>query len=47
MPEKVEAPRQVKEEKAPTSVNKPSASTSPETSKVAKDIPEKGDVIGE
>ena len=47
VPEKVEAPRQVKEEKAPTSVNKPSAGTSPETSKLAKDIPEKGDAIGE
>ena len=46
VPEKVEAPIQAKGE-TPTSVNKPSASTSPETSKVAKDITEKGDAIGE
>ena len=47
VPEKVEAPIQERGEKTPTSTNKPSASTSPETSKVAKDIPEKGDAIGE
>ena len=47
LPEQVEAPIQERGEKTPTSVNNPSASTSPETSKVAKDIPEKGDAIGE
>ena len=46
VPEKVEAPIQAKGE-TPTSVNKPSADTSPETSKVEKDVPERGDAIGE
>ena len=47
LPEKLEAPNQERGEKTPTSVNKPSAGTSTETSKLAKDIPEKGDAIGE
>ena len=47
VPEKVEAPIQERREKTPTSVNKPSAGTSPETSKVEKDVPERGDAIGE